>query len=356
LLKGCECLLYFDKVILNCLKSLGGERTIYSIYHLLKGKKTSQTIQDAHLFRLTPYFGVYSSITREELEVTIKKHLKQQWIIPCGDQRFGLTKAGEDYLLQLLNYFPEPIFLNGLKFHQKDLLLWERLSLLVQVVSNLINKETNYIPIQKNKETHRWIKLFLQKSKWERNQLGKKLYEELVDCLQLEHRLNPSILILRLTGFKRIGQTSGQIAEMLNMPFEQYQLEFLNILHYLIEQISTNKNRFPLLNSILENSNQNIVMTNSSNKTYELLKRGYSIEKVAEYRHLKISTIEDHVVEIALNQDDFSINQFVDQQKQEKIIKAAEKTASKQLKLIRNEVPTANYFEIRLVLAKHEVK
>jgi uncharacterized protein YpbB len=356
LLKGGECLSYFDKIILHCLKSLNGERTIYSIYHLLKGKKTSQTIQDAYLFQLTPYFGVYSSITREALEVVINQQNKQQWIISYGDQRFGLTKAGGDYLLLLQNHFPALIYLNGLKFHQKDLLFWQRLSLLVQVVSNLVNKETNYIPIQKNKETHRWVKSFLLKSNLERNQLGKKLYGELVECLQIDHCLDPSILILRLTGFKRIGQTSQQIAEMRNMSAEQYQLEFLNILHYLIEQISTNKNRFPLLNSILENTNQNIVMTNSSNKTYELLKRGYSIEKIAEYRGLKISTIEDHIVEIALNMNDFSIDHLVDQQKQERILKAAKKTASKQLKLIRNEVSSANYFEIRLVLAKHGVK
>jgi uncharacterized protein YpbB len=347
---------YLDRVILYCLKSLNGERTIYSIYHLFKGKKTSQTIQDAHLFQLTPYFGVYSSITRDALEVVILKQLEQQWIIPCGDQRFELTKTGEDYLLQLLHQFPTPNYLNGLKFYQKDFRFWERLSLLVQVVSNLVNMETNYIPIQKNKDTHSWLKSFLQKTKLERNLLGKTLYGELVNCLKVDHRLDPSILIFRLTGFKRIGLTSQQIAEMLNMANEQYQLEFLNILHFIIGQISTNKNRFPLLHSILENSNQNIVMTNSSYKTYELLKKGYSIEKVAEFRRLRTSTIEDHIVEIALNMVDFSIDDFVDQQKQKRIITAAEKTASKQLKLIRDEVSSANYFEIRLVLAKHGVK
>jgi uncharacterized protein YpbB len=347
---------YFDRVVLDCLKSLNGERTIYSIYHLLKGKKTSQTIQDAHLFQLTPYFGVYSSITRDAFEAVINKQSEQQWVISCGDQRYGLTKAGEEYLLQLCTQFPAPIYLNGLKFHQKDLRFWGRLSLLVQVVSNLVNKETNYIPIQKNKETHSWVKSFLQKTKLGRNQFGIALYEELAACLQVDNRLNPSILIFRLTGFKRIGQTSIQIAEMLNMTIEQYQLEFLNILHYLIEKISTNKNQFPLLYAILENLNEKIVMTNSSYKTYEMLKRGYSIEEVAEYRQLKTSTIEDHIVEIALNMVDFSIDNFVDQQKQKRIVTAAEKTASKQLKLIKNEVSAANYFEIRLVLAKHGVR
>ena len=59
---------YIESIILNCLKQLNGERTIYSIYHLLKGKKTSQTIQDAHLFEITHYFGVYQWFTREDLE------------------------------------------------------------------------------------------------------------------------------------------------------------------------------------------------------------------------------------------------------------------------------------------------
>jgi uncharacterized protein YpbB len=347
---------YFDRVILDCLKSLNSERTIYSIYHLLKGKKTSQTIQDAHLFQLTPYFGVYSSITRDTFEAVIKKQSEQEWIFSQGDQRFGLTKAGEEYLIELCNQFPAPIYLNGLKFHQKDLRFWERLSLLVQVVSNLVNKEANYIPIQKNRETHSWVKSFLQRNNLGRNQFGKALYGELAACLQSGHRLEPAILIFRLTGFKMIGQTSQQVAEMLDMDTLQYQLEFLNILHYLIEKISTNKNEFPLLYSILENLNEKLVMTNSSYKTYELLKRGYSIEEVAEYRQLKTSTIEDHIVEIALNVVDFSIDVFVDQQKQKRIITAAEKTASKQLKLIKNEVLAANYFEIRLVLAKHGVK
>lgn len=347
---------YVDRVILDCLKSLNGERTIYSIYHLLTGKKTSQTIQDAHFFQLTPYFGVYSSITRAAFEAVIHKQSEQQWLISCGDHRFGLTKAGEAYLMQLCSQFPAPMYLNGLKFQQTDLRLWERLSLLVQVVSNLVNKETNYIPIQKSKETRSWVKDFLQKTKLDRNQIGKILYGELVNCLQGGHRLDPSILIFRLTGFKRIGQTSQQVAEMLNMAGEQYQIEFLNILHYLIEEVSTNQHQFPLLSSILENLNQNVVMTNSSYKTYELLTKGYSIEEVAAYRQLKTSTIEDHIVEIAINIVDFSIDHFVDQQKQKRIIAAVEKTASKQLKLIKDEVSAANYFEIRLVLAKHGVK
>ena len=97
-------------------------------------------------------------------------------------------------------------------------------------------------------------------------------------------------------------------------------------------------------------------MTNSSYRTYKLLGKGYSIEEIAKHRRLQKSTIEDHIVEIALNIDDFSIDAYIDKQSQNRILTAAKQTASKQLKLIRSEVSTANYFEIRLVLAKYGVK
>lgn len=341
-----------DSIVLHCLKSLNSERSIYSIYHLLKGKKTSQTIQDAHLFQLTHYFGAFPLITRKDLEHLINHLFEHQWIVPCEDHRFRLTKIGEEHLFHLKNRYPTLIYLNGLKYHQKDKRFWERLSLLIQVISNLVHKETNYIPIQKNKETHIWLKSFLNKTKLERKIFGESLYEEVVDCFQMERNLNPSILIFRLTGYNRIGHTSQQTAEMLKVEYVQYHLEFLNILHYLINQISTNRNRFPLMYAILEHSKQNIAMTNSASRTYEMLKMGYSIEKIAKYRRLRTNTIEDHIVEIALNVTDFPIDNFVDRQKQKSIVTAAKQTASKQLKRIKDEVGSANYFEIRLVLAK----
>jgi uncharacterized protein YpbB len=345
-----------ESIILTCLKQLNGERTIYSIYHLLKGKKTSQTIQDAHLFELTQYFGAYHWLTREALEVMVKTLLDNHLITPCADQRFRLTIKGEDILSHIRHQYPAPIYLNGLKYHQSDMKFWERLSLLVQVISNLVHQETHYIPIQKNKEAHSWLKSFLKKNKLPRNVFGRTLYSELVELLKATDLLDPSILIFRLTGNNRIGQTSHQTAEMLNMEFARYHLEFLNILHYVIDQVTSKNKRFPLLSAILENTRLHLVMTNSAYKTYELLKKGYSTEEIAKYRRLKTSTIEDHIVEIALNVDDFSIDAYIDKQIQKRILAAAQQTASKQLKLIRSEVSSANYFEIRLVLAKYGVK
>jgi len=101
--KGGRWMLYIESIILFCIKQLNGERTIYSIYHLLKGKKSSQTIQDAHLYELKPFFRIYHLLTRESLEEVITNALNNKWISPCEDQRYLITELGE----QMLNLFIE---------------------------------------------------------------------------------------------------------------------------------------------------------------------------------------------------------------------------------------------------------
>ena len=73
-------LTFLQMIILYCLHKLNGERTIYSIYHLLHGKKSSQTIQDAYLFHLTPFFHTYPTISWQEIESIITKFATNEWI------------------------------------------------------------------------------------------------------------------------------------------------------------------------------------------------------------------------------------------------------------------------------------
>src|SRR3954469_3240333 len=85
---------YIENIILYCLKQLKGERTIYSIYHLLNGKKSSQTIQDAHLFSIKKFFRIFESLTRESFEEIITNLVNKQLICLCGNQRYQLTESG----------------------------------------------------------------------------------------------------------------------------------------------------------------------------------------------------------------------------------------------------------------------
>ena len=114
-----------ENIILYCLKQLNGERTIFSIYHLLNGKKSSQTLQDAHLFSLKTFFRIMEPLTRETFEEIIKKLHDKQWIKSCGEQRFLPTDLGE----RIIAKNPLPEYINGWEYHQLTVLFWERLSM-----------------------------------------------------------------------------------------------------------------------------------------------------------------------------------------------------------------------------------
>ena len=165
--------------------------------------------------------------------------------------------------------------------------------------------------------------------------MGEVLFSELVDCLEQAKDINPAILVFRLTGYQQIGLTSAQTAKMLNIDSIQYHLEFINILHYLIQTIEEKPSRFSVLSSLVANLEQMDSLTLSSRKTWTLLKQGFSLDEIASIRNLKISTIEDHLVEFALNVKDFSINMFVEEEVQQKILEISRKEATRQLKVIK---------------------
>lgn len=336
-------------IILYCLTQLNGERTIYSIFHLLNGKKSSQTIQDAHLFSLKNFFGVYEPLSRESFEDIIQWVQESGWIYNDGEQRYLLTPTGKSFL----GNHPIPEYLNGWDYHPLTTQFWERLSLFIQVTSNLVFQETRYIPIQKNKQVHQWLKSVLKEIKVPRKEIGTIVYSELVECLDNTNDIDPSQLVFRLTGFQQIGLTASQTAKRLQLEFHDYHIGFINTLHYLIQKINDNANRFTVLVFLLQDLKQENELTLSSRKTQKLLNQGYSPEMIANYRHLKLSTIEDHFVEFALNVDDFTIDSFVDSELQTKILEISKQSATKKLKLIREKVPAATYFQIRLVLAKY---
>lgn len=345
---------FIQIIVLICLKKINGERTIYSILHLLNGKKSSQTIQDAHLFQLTPYFNTYRDLKRTELEAIVTSLEKENNLTQVSEQSYILTKKGEDSLLSVKEQFPFLRWLNGYENQQSEI-FWGRLSLLVQVLSHLLYNKTGYIPIQKGKETQEWVKIFLRKARMERVALSKSLHNELRTLFQGSHQLDPAIIVLRFTGYHAIGLTKKQICDELNIDETLYHFQFLALLHYMMSRIQHEKEDFPLLSMLLGGIEQN-PLTNSTSKTYELLRRGYSLEEISKMRKLKLSTIQDHLVELAIQLESFDISSFVSEEKKEKILAAQNESTSKQLKHLRERVPEASYFEIRLVLSKYGEK
>ena len=76
-------------------------------------------------------------------------------------------------------------------------------------------------------------------------------------------------------------------------------------MHFFIQEVRDKENEFPLLAEIISYPNERAELFSLSTKTYNFWRQGRSLEEIATIRNLKVATIEDHFVEIALREKIF---------------------------------------------------
>jgi uncharacterized protein YpbB len=164
--------------------------------------------------------------------------------------------------------------------------------------------------------------------------------------------VDPAIMVYRFSGFEKTGLTPVQISERMILDESYYALYFRSSIHYMITVLWKDTDEFPLLSKLLSDQPKQYVLTQSTLQSYVLLNEGKSIEQIAKIRNLKTNTVEDHIVEMALHIPDFSVDKFVEPALQREIANVIKGNATRKLRAIKEKVPQADYFSIRLVLSK----
>jgi uncharacterized protein YpbB len=340
-------------MFLYMVNNLNGNRTVFGAYHILKGKKTSQTLQDCRLFQLTNLFGVYKQLERATVVDVVNDLVKKNYIRACGENRFVLTQEGETLLKRKLTENPLPVHLNGFAYRDTTGVFWTRLALLTQCLSNLKANIHEFFPVIRDARTQLWIKNKLSSNQIHTSELATKLYFEMETMLHQFSNLEATVFVLRLSGTKRVGLTIDQVADELNIDRIYARLLFINILHGMMKKAMENKYNYPTIFSMIDEADSTILLTETAKKTYTLLQRGLDIKEISSMRSLKENTVEDHIVEVALNCHDYRIERFVSLEQQRAIMAVVSELNTRRLKEIKDRLHhTISYFQIRLTLAK----
>lgn len=342
---------YFQVILLYCFNQIRGERSVSAIYHLLKGKKSSQTIQDGKLFNLSHMFALFPMVSRLQINDSCKQLLQEELIVKLSDQHYMLTEKGMILLEKSLYNRPIPTELNGWKYAEASRVFWRRFSLLVQVLSNFVYKNQQYIPLTKNQEDLQWVKMFLKQTHISKANLTEMVYKELKDILKNRSKKDASIFIQRLTSSKKIGQTFEQIAKKHNEDPIYVYLLFWNVIHSIFQR-TVKGNDFFLLYEVIKDKLTQDSLTASTSATRSYLLQGKGISEIAAIRRLKENTIEDHIVEITLHDHTYTPDEFLSIEDFEKINHAIEILKTHQLKKVREFLHHQySYFQIRLAFA-----
>lgn len=342
--------LIFERILLHCFHNIQAERSASSIYHLLKGKRSIQTVQDAHLYSLDSYYGIYKNISKGYYDKKIQELVKNDLLDLVNEQEASYQISAKG--LEWINNHNHPLFFNGLLYYDKADIFLGRLLLLIQTLTNSKMDFYSFIPVVNNPQIELWVKKVYRQVKGSESASLRKIYSELKVCLQQLTEKEANIFVDRLTGYQSYGMSLFQLSKEYKMTVDDIHLNIISITHRILSNLEDGYKKFPVLITMVDKQSPLAQITNSASETYKYFLNGLTIEQIANVRRLKRNTIHDHFVEIALYDNQFPIHQYVNEKEQNEILSAVKKANSHRLKAIKELVEDhISYFQIRLVLA-----
>ncbi|CAM3160612.1 helix-turn-helix domain-containing protein [Sporolactobacillus spathodeae] len=340
-------------LLLHMIRQFKGERTLSGIYHVLRGKQSAQPVQDSYLFAVRPFFHTLAGLSREEFNRLTNKLEEKGWIESCSkDQaQFRLTAIGEkSYLLGKEHYaFPK-----GLRYTEAihgERLFWLRVQLLVQTLSGLLHQDSAFLTVTRDPSATEKVRGYLIEQTEPIASIARRVKTQLAAVWQLMDQQAADLLAGQLTGSGISGRTLEQFAVQFNLESIEVHLAAKSALRTMIHLIVQQPELAPDLRNLLDENEDNL--TRSAQETRQLMKTGRSIEQLASIRRLAISTIQDHLVEMALKIRHFDCSPYVSQEQEHRIREIVRRLKTRQLKPLKARLgEQATYFQIRLILAK----
>jgi len=330
---------------------MDGQRTLNAGLHLLRGKKSGQTLTDVEYFNVKPFFGILPKLDDTTYAEVADELLKSGLIIQ-NDKFVRLTVEGKNRIKEL----PEFQF-NGWDYRGREMIFFGRVALLVQTLSHLREGETSFTPIQRNRDIQLFVKGLLASHLVTYPAYAKQLGSELKAALRKSGMsdIQKYLFASRLTVRNETAKTWNQLAAEIEVTEEELRLLFIEALHRLLPIVEDAAD-FPVLNKTAFDIKVNTYLTDSALHTKRLFDKGLSLQSIASIRNLKMSTIEDHIIEMAMNDLGFPVTRFVSEELIRKVVSKSEEMGTKRLKLLKNEFDALSYFELRLILtARKEV-
>ena len=265
-----------------------------TLYQILIGKRTSSTICYAFFHDLLAYFGCLTQLEEESWYHTCQK-LAKRGKVALEDGHISLTGQMNENRAD----FVLPGHINFYRFGKVDGVGWRLMQFFVQQVTT--NGE------HRSLENGSFYSYEVQKLLASRNgQAKEEVYVELQEAFQHFSDSEANLLARTLTGNKQIGETFYQILDddldtltkrllQANATHQFYQY-FLQRPDSLIHELLKDWYRMGLNRSLL--------------LTRELFLAGANVQEIAARRHLKESTVRDHLIEWAVNDPNFPFDSF----------------------------------------------
>lgn len=335
---------------------MNAERSLAGCYHILTGKKSGQAIQDATLFGYQSWFGLFPKWERSSFDELVNHLILTGKLVPSGYSYIPSSLAKKEMSPMLERYqFTNRAFLVQNSYVQQHIIhtFWKRFQLLAQVISYHLSEKRYFNPIVQDTVIQKWVKYFWS-SISHKDEFVNEIYQELYQYLsQSDDQLLSELILDRLSGATGSGKTFLQLSQYYQIPEAIIRIYFSQAIALLFSRISEGGSS--CLKSLIEVSDsKRIQLTQSAQKSYALLQKGLALDEIINIRGLQKSTIEDHLVEMAIHVPDFNVSGFISENQLKQILEISSRLNTKKLRVIKQEIKgqDISFFQIRIALVK----
>ncbi|RXK19295.1 helix-turn-helix domain-containing protein [Macrococcus sp. DPC7161] len=293
------------------------DKTEKSIYHILIGHKTHQTYFDAVIQDLLPFFAICRDSNLE-----YEAFLKQ----------FQIDKDSPSRMPK----YPY--------FYEASEQTFITVQLLVQSLSHLSYHQKQFIPLTNQFVIQKQVKSMLHEMKQRHAKDFIQIFSK--DLLKLlndiEDLCGHCYLMYNLSGFQNKMISEFELSQMLDVSITAINEMLLiekNTMTYCL-----NNKTYQFLNACYYRAPLHI----NTNKTYQLLLKGESLEGIAQQLNVRIHTVQDHVLEILIKDYPLATKQLITND-EIKLIKPLYGQFGK-LKSYYDQTDLKDYFKIKLAI------
>ncbi|KRM89701.1 helix-turn-helix domain-containing protein [Liquorilactobacillus vini] len=273
------------------------------IRHVLANKKTVSNLFWGLSYQMLEWLGVaqIENIVFDQQLTALKQH---GWLQQAGDQQFCLTPAGQQCLTAFLSehYWRKAPQL--VQYFQCDTWL-QMLTLIVQTFSESSYQNQHYYVITTSPQIQFWFKKWIKHFDYQKLQTDlPRLLNEFLTTLPTQQA---DVFLNFFAGHQVAGQTYTQMAEQTNWSVTDLKILHEDLALRLAAFLRKQSEPWQVLVSLFQKS----PLPASCVQTYQRFLNGESSQKIANERHLKLSTIREHLLMAAIFCQSFPYQQLL---------------------------------------------
>lgn len=281
-----------DELILAFLSSQDKLKAS-SLYQIFKGKRTSSILSWGYFNDCLNFLGAFPELSEKDFQSTINKLVADEKILMVDNLLSASTTFDKD--LPQVDYF---------RYGRIDHDAWRSVQFLVQAVSHLA-RSNSYIPLENAPRFTQPVKQLIHQ---EKSHIKEQLFDELWLFFSLISKKQAELLAGSLSGYQVWGTSFQQLLVTENLSPLWFCLTRDEAIHQFLKNVSHYQDSilFRFLRPLLRKSfNQSMLQTR------RLWLQGYSKKEIMKQRHLKEGTVNDHLIEWAILDENFDFTPFI---------------------------------------------